>query len=278
MKKVLHWICYLLAIFSGGLTILALLDGTELSVWGSFAFITSMLVWCAYLLRTKQPCTKLSNLKEKGKKQQKSKNRMDADTYKEFLQMAQTSLQNSTFEYNDAVLLRDFLRSKNGYKDSRTRKIANLFKEFLAKNSLSQANSIRLVQALHHFLGTKAPKLTPEQEAILKQQQEDIKLLEKRKKTKKTNQSTKKWEDDRRRDFYEIINEDDVEIGNRYQIVYVDYHGNKTERVFTLHNVSHNNRGDLLLEGWDELRNDSRTFKVRNIEEMVDLETGEMII
>ncbi len=214
-------------------------------------------------------------------KEQKPKNGMSGSAYEEFLQLVKLSLKSNSFGYEEAVLLRNFLRRTNGYKDRRTRKLSNLFKEVLSKNSLSQADSIRLVQSLHAFLGSKAPPLTSEHKAILKQQEENIKSAQARKKnqsTKKSKKQTKQWSDNKRRDFYEVIDEYDLTIGNTYQILYTDYHGNTTEREIILLGIEHNQRGDLLLEARCKLRDSVRTFKVRNIDEMVDIETGEVLI
>ncbi|PID66607.1 MAG: hypothetical protein CR975_02205 [Gammaproteobacteria bacterium] len=86
------------------------------------------------------------------------------------------------------------------------------------------------------------------------------------------------WSDEHRRDFYEDLDESDLIVGNRYKLLYTDYYGNTTKRNIVLKSASHNKRGDLVLRAWCELRGDMRSFKVRNIEEMIDLETGELVV
>ncbi len=85
------------------------------------------------------------------------------------------------------------------------------------------------------------------------------------------------WSDERRRDFYEAIDESDLQKGNRYQILYTDYNGITTERNIVLIDITHNKRGDIVLQAWCELRSEMRSFKLRNIDEIINLETGEIV-
>lgn len=185
MKKFFYWTCYVLAILSGGLALLAILDGTEIGVWGTFLYLTLMFAVFSYLLRGKKTTKKISLVKTNS----------------------------STI--NDSVIVhsQNFDETEYDTEDD-------------AEND--------------------AP--------------------------------TEKWDDTKRRNYYESIGADDIELYQDYQIVYTDFHGNTTERKIKVIEVKKNKRGDLVIEAWCDLRDEMRTFKVRNIDEMYDLETGDILI
>lgn len=80
----------------------------------------------------------------------------------------------------------------------------------------------------------------------------------------------------RGREYYETLLGELV-IGNRYEIDYIDYNKNFSNRIIRLQKIMKNARGDTILRAYCEWRKENRSFKLRNIESMIDVETGEVL-
>lgn len=80
----------------------------------------------------------------------------------------------------------------------------------------------------------------------------------------------------RSREYYETLFGELV-IGNRYEIDYIDYNRNFSNRIIRLQKIMKNARGDTILRAYCEWRKENRSFKLRNIESMIDVEIGEVL-
>lgn len=61
--------------------------------------------------------------------------------------------------------------------------------------------------------------------------------------------------------------------GPRWQIEYIDFNGRVTRRTIVIQSVSSDGR----IQAWCELRREERTFKVSNIRQAIDADTGEVL-
>lgn len=90
-------------------------------------------------------------------------------------------------------------------------------------------------------------------------------------KCKEDNQWQDKWQDEDKATRQALF------IGHRYEIIYEDTHANHTQRTIRLLSLKTNKRGQTLLESWCEKAHALRTFKLHNIQSLIDLDTGAII-
>lgn len=69
---------------------------------------------------------------------------------------------------------------------------------------------------------------------------------------------------------------DSIKLNSLAQIIYVDSKGQKSERRITIHSVSQTVNNDYIVKGYCHEKNALRTFRLTRIQQLTDMETGEI--
>ncbi len=69
---------------------------------------------------------------------------------------------------------------------------------------------------------------------------------------------------------------DSIKINSLAQIIYIDSKGQKSERRITIHSVSQTANDDYVIKGYCHEKSAQRTFRLTRIQQLTDMETGEI--
>jgi len=93
----------------------------------------------------------------------------------------------------------------------------------------------------------------------------------------KTNKSTFYVPEEETVEDFELPQDfDSIKLNSLAQIIYVDSRGQKSERRITMHSVSQTANNDYVVKGYCHEKNAQRTFRLTRIQQLTDMETGEI--